>query len=180
MLSKQYVTDIIFSGLDSDGDGRITESDVSGAARTMTQQVTENTVSNPAGALQGAVSGGAETPAKATKAAEAFTGFWSEIRSVAQVGDDGAISKDGFRRAMDKLAEENMDDVVRPSAESLWGIVELSGNDAITRKVIEDFVSDSGIDVDVDSYLAEVDQNGDGEVSKDEVVAAFSAWNERP
>ncbi|MGP4114405.1 EF-hand domain-containing protein [Streptomyces sp. 4N509B] len=106
---------------------------------------------------------------------DAFDGLFDHLAGEAGVGADGPIGESAFLRVAGDLisAESTFDRVLGPVVKGIVGLCDRNGDGLINAAEFEAWLAGVGVDrEEARSAFAQVDTNGDGELSLDELLVA--------
>ncbi|WP_168200813.1 EF-hand domain-containing protein [Allokutzneria sp. NRRL B-24872] len=112
--------------------------------------------------------------AKGVAVSECWDSFWRALTSSLDHDEDGQVSREEFLSGFEALAlgdPATFDKVLRPLVQTAFTLMDTDGSDAVSAKEFRRFQASVGNGDQADAVLAKIDQDGDGLISMDELVA---------
>ncbi|CAL9588215.1 EF-hand domain-containing protein [Streptomyces albus] len=113
---------------------------------------------------------------------DAFNGLFDYLAREAGVGPDGSLSKDQFLQVTGNLifegGEANFNRVLGPVVKAIIGICDKNDDGKINSSEFEAWLGGIGVNrTEAKEAFQQVDTNGDGELSLDELLAAVREFH---
>ncbi|WP_229786716.1 EF-hand domain-containing protein [Actinokineospora fastidiosa] len=151
---------------DSNGDGTIDKSDYETEARRILQAFGEQ-----------------ENNPKGRALMSAYLGMWDKLATKAKVGPQGKITMDQFLQVSEKELVEGgdagFDRNLRPTIEAIVDICDTDGDGEVNQQEFKRWMQAVGVDaMQADNAFAQLDTNGSGALSVEELVDAVRAYHQ--
>jgi len=127
--------------------------------------------------------GGAATAAKVQVVRAGFTTYWTGL-AAPMGGGDGPFTRAQFTEALTKAvgeSEEGFDRLLRPVAEAIFALCDTDDSGVITLAEFQRAEVAMGVpNEDSERVFRLIDANGDGDIDREELVAAVADFYRNP
>lgn len=154
-----------FDMWDKDGNGAVERSDWEAEAKRILASLGVEEQSPKGQALTGA-----------------YLGMWSYLAAQSGVGDGGSLSFDAFRDVASRnvlaRGQQGFNDVVRPTIRAVADLCDTDGDGQVGPEEFKSWIKAIGADeATAGSAFEQIDANGNGLLSVDEMVAAVHKYH---
>lgn len=120
--------------------------------------------------------------AKATGVTEAFSGMWDKLAGWGGIGTDGSLTLEQFISVVDEHmlqpGDEGFDGLLRPTITAIVNLVDTDDDGQVNPAEYKVWLAAIGVDESTaESTFGEIDTNGNGQLSVDELVDAVKAFH---
>ncbi|MFG2194549.1 EF-hand domain-containing protein [Streptomyces sp. NPDC048639] len=156
-----------FATFDQDGNGYISREDFNAAAAAVLAEFDVTARSMKGQALY-----------------EGAEAFWQGMAAIADTDGDQHVTREEFVNGAVKRLSDNAKrfaEIARPFLRSVIRIADTDGDGVITPEEAERVVRSLGVPSDVCAMVAAaLDDNGDGKITEEEIIAAFALYFTTP
>jgi Ca2+-binding EF-hand superfamily protein len=146
----------VFEEIDENGNGVITSDDFERIAERLIQSF------------------GAQTSPAADKVRRTYTKCWQRLAELADSDGDGQVTKEEFETVFASAQHNKFMQVLDEALDAEFDLADSDGNGVIDREELRRMLTAYGVpQADLNQAMAALDQDGDGQVSRNEYRAAM-------